>query len=187
MLSKKNSPSDQIASRGAELIQDGMTIFTYCYSRTVLAVFKKAKQQGKNFTVICSETRPNFTGRIMAQKLAQLKIRVILTPDSSALQNLDQSDLFLFGADVITRKGKIINKSGTALMVFLAKSLGVPAYVCASLEKFGTTKQARILLAKKRPDKEMLDNPLRGVELNVPAYDEFSIENVDGLIIDDFS
>jgi ribose 1,5-bisphosphate isomerase len=65
---------EQIAEIGAKRIRDGSVVFTHCHSSTVTRLLAKAKADGKNFRVICTETRPAFQGRITAKELVDLGI-----------------------------------------------------------------------------------------------------------------
>ncbi len=65
-LSSLEASREKIAEIGAKRILNSMTVFTHCHSSTVTDILKKAKQEGKNFEVICTETRPIFQGRITA-------------------------------------------------------------------------------------------------------------------------
>ena len=58
---------EEIATIGANRIRNGSVIFTHCHSSTVTYMLQKAKQQGKIFEVICTETRPVFQGRKTAK------------------------------------------------------------------------------------------------------------------------
>ena len=43
------------------------SVLTHCHSSVVTGILLKAKEQGKNFRVFCTETRPRFQGYITAQ------------------------------------------------------------------------------------------------------------------------
>ncbi|MBU4406329.1 MAG: ribose 1,5-bisphosphate isomerase, partial [Candidatus Altiarchaeota archaeon] len=49
---------ERIAEIGANLIDSNDTILTHCNSDTVVALFERARKEGKKFKVICTETRP---------------------------------------------------------------------------------------------------------------------------------
>ena len=60
---------EHIAKIGANRINDGSVVFTHCHSSTVTRLLAKAKEDGKNIKVICTETRPAYQGRITANEL----------------------------------------------------------------------------------------------------------------------
>ena len=73
-LKDLDSTREQTAEIGAKRIKDGSIVFTHCHSSTVTRLLAKAKEDGKNFSVICTETRPAFQGRITAEELVNFGI-----------------------------------------------------------------------------------------------------------------
>jgi len=59
----------RVAEFAASLIEDGMTVMTHSFSSTLLAAFREAHQSGRNFTVICPESRPVCEGIALAASL----------------------------------------------------------------------------------------------------------------------
>ena len=61
---------EKIIKIGANRVQktkDGMTIMLHCHSSITTGILIQAKKQGKNFDVICTETRPRNQGRLTAK------------------------------------------------------------------------------------------------------------------------
>ena len=83
-LSCLEESREQIAEIGSKRIRDGMTVFTHCHSSTVTYMLKKAKQSGKTFEVICTETRPVFQGRITAKEMLKLGVKTTFIVESAA-------------------------------------------------------------------------------------------------------
>lgn len=127
---------EKIMEFGSQKISNNNTIFTHCHSSTVISIFKKAKQQGKRFKVLCTETRPLYQGRITAKELSKLKIPVTLFVDSAARFALKKADFMLIGADAVTSEGKVINKIGSELFAEMAFLLDKPVYVATDSWKF---------------------------------------------------
>ena len=127
---------EQTAEIGAKRIQDGMTVFTHCHSSTVTRLLAKAKQGGKNFKVICTETRPAFQGRITAKEMVELGIETTFIVDSAARTFMPKADLVIVGADAITSEGNVVNKIGTGGLAVLAHEARKPFYVVSELLKF---------------------------------------------------
>jgi ribose 1,5-bisphosphate isomerase len=125
-----------IAEIGAKRIRDGMVVFTHCHSSTVTYLLKKAKEQGKTFEVICTETRPVFQGRITAKEMLDLGVKTTLIVDSAARSFMRKADIVIVGADAITSEGDVVNKIGTATIAALAHEARVPFYVVSELLKF---------------------------------------------------
>jgi ribose 1,5-bisphosphate isomerase len=127
---------EKTAKMGAKRITDGSTVFTHCHSSTVTRLLAKAKAQGKNFDVICTETRPAFQGRITAKELVNLGIETTFIVDSAARTFMGDVDIVIVGADAITSEGNVVNKIGTGGIALLAYEARKPFYVVSELLKF---------------------------------------------------
>ncbi len=125
-----------IAKIGAKRIQDGSVVFTHCHSSTVTQMLIKAKVDGKNFKVICTETRPAFQGRITAKELINFDIETTFIVDSAARTFMKNVDMVIVGADAITSEGNVVNKIGSSSIAVLAHEARVPFYVVSELLKF---------------------------------------------------
>ena len=124
------------AEIGANRIRDGMLVFTHCHSSTVTRMIAKAKADGKEFSVICTETRPAFQGRITAREMVELGIQTMFIVDSAARSYMGDVDLVVVGADAITSEGNVVNKIGTSSIAVLANEARKPFYVVSELLKF---------------------------------------------------
>ena len=120
-LQNLDASRERTAEIGAKRIRDGMLVFTHCHSSTVTRMLAKAKADGKNFSVICTETRPAFQGRITAREMVELGIETIFIVDSAARSYMGNVDLVVVGADAITSEGNVVNKIGTSSIAVLAK------------------------------------------------------------------
>ena len=130
----------QMGGRGAELLQDGMTVLTHCNAGalatagmgTALAVIYCAVRQGKKIKVFADETRPLLQGaRLTSWELMQENIDVTLNTDNMAayLMQKRKIDCVITGADRVTRNYDVINKIGTYGVAILAKYHNIPFYV----------------------------------------------------------
>src|SRR5665647_528330 len=111
---------EHIAEIGANRIRDGAVVFTHCHSSTVTRLLAKAKADGKNFKVICTETRPAYQGRITAKELVNLGIETTFIVDSAARTFMGEVDVVIVGADAITSEGNVVNKIGSSGIAVLA-------------------------------------------------------------------
>lgn len=132
---RARSALTDIATNGAALIEDGMSVMTICNSQGALAPLFEARRQGRRFHVIALETRPWRQGLLTVAQLAKEGIDASLAVDSAAWSLLPACQLVLTGADSIARNGDVINKVGTGGLGILAKERGVPVYVCAETFK----------------------------------------------------
>jgi ribose 1,5-bisphosphate isomerase len=135
-LQNLEASRERTAEIGAKRIRDGMLVFTHCHSSTVTRMLAKAKADGKNFTVICTETRPAFQGRITAREMVDLDIQTMFIVDSAARFYMGDVDLAVVGADAITSEGNVVNKIGTSSIAVLANEARKPFYVVTELLKF---------------------------------------------------
>ncbi len=136
--------TQRLSQIGAELIKDGFTILTHCNAGplatagygTALGVIKAAKEQGKQVSVIVTETRPLLQGaRLTTWELKQENIPVTLITDSMAGYFMNQSKVgcVIVGADRIAANGDVANKIGTYTLAVLAKENYIPLYIAATI------------------------------------------------------
>jgi ribose 1,5-bisphosphate isomerase len=180
LLEEVRRAEESVARTGAELVRDGMSIFTHCHSSSVLSVLKEAKRRGRSFRVFNTETRPRYQGRATATELAGLGVEVVHMVDSAAKYALDGADLFLFGADAILPSGYLINKVGTGMFCVVAARYGVPTY-CATL----TLKVVRDRAdepVEQRPASEVWADAPAGVRVFNPAFDKVHVKYVTAFI-----
>lgn len=163
-------------------IRNGMTILLFCYSKTVITYISKAKKEGKNFTVIVMETRPNFTGRMTAKALLKLKITTTLVTDMVGLLLLPTANLILIGADIIAKNGDIINKVGTSVLCQLAHLYHVPVYCCADASKHSQENYTAHQTIKTRPLREVFTKTPKGLTVLNPAYDVTERKKITGVL-----
>ena len=112
--------SQRAAEIGAKRIGDGSVVFTHCHSSTVTKMLAKAKADGVDFRVICTETRPAYQGRITAKELVSLGIDTTFIVDSAARTFMGDVDVAFVGADAITSEGNVVNKIGTSGIAVIA-------------------------------------------------------------------
>jgi ribose 1,5-bisphosphate isomerase len=174
---------EQIAEIGAKKIENGMTIFTHCHSSTVVGVCKKAFEQGKKFSVINTETRPRFQGRITAEEIAALGIPITHVVDSAGRTMMKNADIFLFGCDAISADGRIYNKIGTEALAEFAAQKSIPVYsVTNSWKMDPETLKGFEEIIEERDPKEVWDNPPAGVTIKNPAFEIIPPSLVTGII-----
>ena len=135
-LADLEASRERTAEIGAKRIRDGSVVFTHCHSSTVTRMLAKAKADGKNFKVICTETRPAFQGRITAKEMVELGVETTFIVDSAARTFMGNVDLVVVGADAITSEGNVVNKIGTSGIAVLAHEARKPFYVVSELLKF---------------------------------------------------
>jgi ribose 1,5-bisphosphate isomerase len=171
-LSELDTSRERAAEIGAQLIQNDMTIFTHCNSSTVIQMLIKAKQAGKNFKVICTETRPAFQGRNTACELIKNDIETTFIVDSATQTFLFKADFVIVGADVITQDGNVVNKIGTSGLAVLAHEAHKPFYIISELLKFDPITLYKEFegIEQRNPNDVWKDAP-KSVNVQNPAFD----------------
>jgi len=178
---------EAIGEIGARRIEDGSIIMTHCHSSVVINIFKTAKEMGKNFKVICTETRPKYQGRLTAKELIEYKIPTTMIVDSAmrwVLKNR-KVNLIITGCDSITSEGTIINKIGSRLLALAAHEMDVPFYIATPLIKYdpNTSLGYLIEIEERDPSEVWKDVPNDGnFKILNPAFETISREYIDALI-----
>ena len=185
-LKNLEDSKEHIAEIGANRIRDGSVVFTHCHSSTVTRLLAKAKADGKNFKVICTETRPAYQGRITANELVGLGIETTLIVDSAARSFMGNVDVVIVGADAITSEGNVVNKIGSSGIAVLANEARVPFYVVSELLKFDpeTLKGECEKIEQRNPAEVWSEAPLKLTVRN-PAFDVTSNRYIHGLICEE--
>jgi len=173
----------KIIEIGVQKIKQGMVIATHCHASTVTAILIEAKRQGKKFTVLNTETRPLYQGRITATELSTAGIPVTLYVDSAAEQVVKKADLYFLGADAISVEGSVYNKVGSGLIAQLAHQHDVPLYICAHAWKLDpqTLFGIDVSVEERSADEVWKERP-KGVKIANPAFDRISSEYITGII-----
>lgn len=135
-LKKVSSSRQKIANLGLPFLNDGIKVLTHSHSKVVLQLLIKAAQTQKRFTVYVTESQPDQSGLLMAEKLKENGIPVIVVLDSAAGYIMEKIDLVLLGAEGVVENGGIMNKVGSYQIALCAKAHNKPLYVTAESFKF---------------------------------------------------
>jgi ribose 1,5-bisphosphate isomerase len=129
---------DRVAQYGAEKVSNGDRVFMYSMSSTVWRIFKVAKEQGKEFEVLVTESRPGNEGLWTVTEMDKLGIPVAVSIDACIGELIPECDAVFVGADVISASGHALCKMGTYPSALVAKASGIPFYIAADTLKFDT-------------------------------------------------
>jgi ribose 1,5-bisphosphate isomerase len=146
---------EKLTGYGMNLITKDTTILTHCHSSTVESILKRAAEM-HDIKVICTETRPMYQGRKTAKNLAKVGIDVTMVTDSAMGSWMNDVDVVLVGADVVTARGALINKIGTSVIAMAANEYKVPFYSACELWKYDPTTRWGIERAIEARDPEEL-------------------------------
>uniref|UniRef100_A0A7C4R2M8 S-methyl-5-thioribose-1-phosphate isomerase n=1 Tax=candidate division CPR3 bacterium TaxID=2268181 RepID=A0A7C4R2M8_UNCC3 len=164
----------KMGEEGIKLIHDGGVYFTHCHSSTVTSIFIKAYKQGKKFSVIATETRPRFQGRITVRELLDAGIEdVTLIIDDAIetiLQNYRQKIKAVFlGADLLSCDG-FVNKIGSLGIAYSAYHNNIPFYSMSILLKYDPRSFSNEMI-EKRSEKEIWKDAPAKLKIYSPAFD----------------
>lgn len=176
LLQQIKDSHKKIAKNGYKLIKENMMVYTHCHSSSVIDILKEAKKNKINFTVYTTEVEPLLQGRMTAKDLSKVGIKTIIGPDLAAEQLLKGCDLFLFGADAIT-KTHIYNKIGTKTLCQIAKNYNIPRYSCAT-----TMKKNNSAKIENRSGREVWDERDKNITPVYPAFDKTPTKLINGII-----
>jgi ribose 1,5-bisphosphate isomerase len=185
-LQNLDASREATAEIGAKRIRSGMLVFTHCHSSTVTRMLAKAKAAGKEFSVICTETRPAFQGRKTAKELVDLGIQTMFIVDSAARSYMGDVDIVVVGADAITSEGNVVNKIGTSSIAVLANEARKPFYVVSELLKFDPdTLQGAYEGIEQRNPKEVWNEAPEKLSVRNPAFDVTPSRYINGFICEE--
>ena len=189
-INKSEGALNKIAVFGAKRIEDGETIMTHCNSAAVIAILKKAYNEGKNFKVYVTETRPLYQGRITAKQLGEAGIKTILIIDSAARYFMNKVDKVLVGADAVAVNVAVVNKIGTSMIALAAYEARTQFLVAAETYKFSPeTMIGELIHIEERSWKEIISNEelkeILNCEVKNPAFDVTPPEYIDAIITEE--
>lgn len=175
---------ERTARTAAKLVRRDSVVMVYSRSSTVEKALLLAAKDGRRFTVLCPEARPNMEGRILARKLAEAGIQVTAFVDAAAFSVFPTADLVLLGADALTPVG-LINKVGTSGLALLATGAGVPVYCVAGRLKMLASAS---LIDPHREGEHLADvwgECPKGVRVMDRYYDLTQLDAVKGFVIEE--
>jgi ribose 1,5-bisphosphate isomerase len=175
-----------IGEVGLKRIRDGTTIFTHCHSSTVTHVLRRAKEKGRTFEVICTESRPVYQGRITVKEMVELGVKTTLIVDSAVRFFMNRADLVMVGADAITSEGNVINKIGTSTVALVAHEARTPFYVVTELLKYdpATIHGDFEKIEERKPD-EIWKGAPKDLTIRNPAFDVTRRDFIHGIICEE--
>jgi eIF-2B alpha/beta/delta-like uncharacterized protein len=188
-LDANDHAQQQVIDVGAEIVRDGDVVFMHSYPGTLLGMFRRAREQGKQFSVIATESRPYCEGRVMVSELLKLGVPCTLVIDAAIGSYVGRANKSLVGSDSFLPNGAVVNKIGTQLLALACQVYGVPLYAAGSVLKLSIAAlhggQVKML---ERPDdggiapKDVADHQLLRVENRI--FDTTPVRYFEALITD---
>ncbi|MDD4653221.1 MAG: ribose 1,5-bisphosphate isomerase [Methanothrix sp.] len=165
---------ERIGQIGSRRIKDGSVVLTHCNSLAALSVISTAHKSGKKIKVIATESRPRYQGITTIGMLDKMGIETELIVDSAVRSVMNEVDLVVVGADVITANGTLVNKIGTAQIALCAHEARTSFIVAAETYKFSPqTILGELVTIEERESAEVLADVSRysHVKVRNPAFD----------------
>ena len=183
------SSKTRIVEVGANNFADLEGILTHCHSSTVENVCREiSARRGEGvFSVVATETRPLFQGRITAKNMLKAGLDVKLIVDSAVTSFLVGDwdipiDVVFIGCDEITVSGDTVNKVGSYGVALSAYYAGKPVYVVGTLLKLDpSTIYDRPRIEMRGRDEVWPDAP-EGLEIINPAFEIIPKEFISGFV-----
>ena len=169
-----------ISELTVKIIRDDSNIITHSYSSTLLNTLIFAKESGKIFNILCTESRPMKEGVQLARQLGKKGIKVKLIVDAAVYSFLPNADLILIGADAVSSSG-VVNKIGTQGLAIAAKQYNKTLYALCSTDKI-LPKEYPINLNYQKNPKEIISQTLKNVSPINYYFDLTPLEYVTGII-----
>ena len=174
------------AEVGSRRILPGFTVLTHCHSSAVTMSLIRAAERGVDFSVICTETRPRYQGRITAKELLNAGIETTMIVDSGVRAFMKKANIVLVGSDAITSEGNVINKIGSSMVATAAHESRIPFYVVSELLKFDPqTIHGDYEAIEERDFSEIWADPPEGLKIRNPAFDVIRRDHIHGIICEE--
>jgi ribose 1,5-bisphosphate isomerase len=170
-----------VAKNAQGLIKDGSTVFIYGFSSTILQILKVAKEEGRNFSVITTEARPQGLGKEMSTEIVSLRVPVTLCVDAGMKEAIKRSDVVLLGCDAIT-KHEVFVRMGGELAALLASRFDIAVYLCSNSWKYDPFHVGKEGKYMDRPAREVWENAPTGVKILNNLYEKLDPSLVLGII-----
>ena len=177
---------ERIVEIGAKRFHNDNVVLTHCHSSAVTATLIKAKENGIDYSVIQTETRPKYQGRITGRELIEAGIDTTMIVDSAARHFMKEIDFVVVGSDAITSEGNVINKIGTSQVALAAHEARIPFYVVSTLLKFDpVTIYGEFEAIEERDTQEIWGQPPIGLKIRNPAFDVTRRDYIHGIITEE--
>jgi len=157
------------------------SIITISRSGTLLGVLKLWHQKNKHFRVVICESRPKLEGNLMAKELASFGIKTLLITDAMMGLFFSQVDAVIIGADIVLKKGSVINKVGSKSLALLCKEFNKPFYVITTKEKLSNKNKFK---PKNENPKEILNKTKKNLSVRNIYFEEIETKYIRKIFTD---
>lgn len=164
------SSYENIAKSAPSFLHYRDVVLTLGYSNSIL---KFLNQQKLKLTVIIPERAPEYDGHIMAAKLRECKINVIVIPDTCLFAVLPKITKIIVPAQTVYANGGILGYSLTGAIALAAKHYSTPFIVLYWQMKLSPLMpySGKSISSLHRPDNVMPENIMKPT-MTVPIAPE---------------
>lgn len=192
----------KIVGHGIANFKEVDGVLTHCHSSTVENVIKGivgTKKEGEWFSIVATETRPRYQGRITAKNLIDAGLEVLMIVDGAVTSFLANdwkagdivgewgdwdipTDAVFIGCDEIMVDGDVINKVGSYAVALAAYYASKPVYVVGTILKLNPgTIYSRPKIEMRDP-KEIWEDAPAGLNVINPAFEIVPSQFITGFI-----
>lgn len=179
----------KIGKIGSRRVKNGDIIMTHCNSHAALSIITAAFEDGKDISVIATESRPRRQGLLTIRHLNDFGIPTTLIVDSAVRYYMKEVDKVIVGADAIAVNGALVNKIGTSQLALAAHEARKSFMVAAETYKFSpSTIIGNPIEIEERSSEEVIDPAILAdlphVQIRNPAFDFTPAEYIDMIVTD---
>lgn len=182
LIRRSRAAVSACASRMAECVSPGSTVFTHSTSSTVREYIRL--KAGDNIRCIFTLGYPLCEGLQFADFLTEANVPGTLLADAEAALYIADADCVVVGADTVLFNGDVVNKSGTCLLALAARDAGIPFYVCCESFKLARTEKPDFHLEEMSPA-EITDRTWPDITVRNVYFDITPARLVTGLVTED--
>ena len=152
------------------------TMATYSFSSTVIGALSVARSRLAG--VLVAESRPEFEGRLTAERLARAGISVQYTTDAGLLGLLHTASVLVIGADAVLSH-VFVNKIGTRAVCLAARDAGLSILLLSDSTKFLPEELAApFWRPSEGPAAQIWKRVPRGVMVRSPLFEHTELAGV---------
>ena len=183
VIEKVEAGKRRAAANAVGVLDDDETLLTHDYSTTVLSTLARAVENGGEFTVYVTESRPRYLGRKMARRLAEFEeIDTRLVVDSASGHYLADCDRVVVGMSCIVDE-QLYNRVGTYPIATAAADQDVPVTAIGSAAKL--VDGGFVFENEFRAASEVMREPAEGFAVENPSYDATPTRLLDSIVTDE--
>jgi translation initiation factor 2B subunit (eIF-2B alpha/beta/delta family) len=183
-IARSERAMTSVARFAGEVVRDGATVLVHSYSASLAALLRSATDNGTNFRLLVTESRPYRESRRLIEAVADSPVDITLYSDAAVAVAAESADLALVGADSVFMDGSFANKTGSLPLALACREGGVPLYVATELAKvyFGDADDIEMEI---RPAAELAEGWSLVESGRVRVWNQF-FERVDSMFVQDY-